>query len=61
VDDTVDIFCPYCGEPSTISVGPGEEDEEYVQDCPVCCRPWKVRIRIRRDGTADVTVAAEGE
>ena len=61
MEDAVDVFCPYCGEPSTISVGAGEEDEEYVQDCPVCCRPWKVRIRIRRDGTADVSVAAEGE
>ena len=61
MDDAVEVSCPYCGEPSTISVGLEEEDEEFVQDCPVCCRPWKVRIRIRRDGSADVTVAAEGE
>ena len=60
-EDTVDVSCPYCGEPSTISVRPGEEDEEWVQDCPVCCRPWKVRVKYRRDGTADVTVGAEGE
>ena len=61
MDDPVEVSCPYCGEPSTISVGADEEDEEFVQDCPVCCRPWKVRIRIRRDGTADVSVVAEGE
>jgi hypothetical protein len=61
MDETIDVFCPYCGEPSTISVTPGEEDEEFVQDCPVCCRPWKVRVRIRRDGSADVTVAPEGD
>ena len=60
-DDTVEVFCPYCGEPSTITVEPGEEDEEWVQDCPVCCRPWKVRVKFRRDGTADVTVGADGE
>ena len=61
MEEAVEVRCPCCGEPSTISVGLGEEDEEFVQDCPVCCRPWKVRIRIRRDGSADVTVAAEGE
>jgi transcription elongation factor Elf1 len=61
MDDAVEVSCPYCGEPSTVSVGADEEDEEFVQDCPVCCRPWKVRIRIRRDGTAEVSVVAEGE
>lgn len=61
MDEAVDVTCPYCGEPSSISVGVEEEDEEFVQDCPVCCRPWKVRIRIRRDGTADVSVEAEGD
>jgi hypothetical protein len=61
MDDIVDVVCPYCGEPSTISVVPGEEDDEFVQDCPVCCRPWKVRVRYRRDGSADVSVGAEGE
>ena len=61
MDDIVEVVCPYCGEPSTISVVPGEEDDEFVQDCPVCCRPWKVRVRYRRDGSADVSVGAEGE
>jgi len=61
MNETVEVLCPYCGESSTISIGIGEEDEEYVQDCPVCCRPWTVRVRFRRDGGADVTVGAEGE
>lgn len=61
MDETVDVTCPYCGESSTIAVNPGEEDEEFVQDCPVCCRPWTVRVRLRRDGSADVSVGAEGE
>lgn len=61
MDETVDVTCPYCGESSTVSVTPGEEDEEFVQDCPVCCRPWTVRVKFRRDGSADVSVGAEGE
>lgn len=61
MDDPIDVSCPYCGEPGTISVGPDEEDEEFVQDCSVCCRPWKVRVQRRRDGSAEVSVVPEGE
>ncbi|HZE96336.1 MAG TPA: CPXCG motif-containing cysteine-rich protein [Planctomycetota bacterium] len=60
MEDEVDVLCPYCGEPGTVAVTPGEEDDDFVQDCAVCCRPWQVRIRRRRDGTAEVSVGAEG-
>jgi len=54
--------CPTCGEPIVIPLDPSQgADQQYVEDCPVCCRPWKVRVRYRRDGSADVTVGAEGE
>lgn len=59
--DPIEVTCPYCGEPGTITVGEEEEAAEFVQDCPVCCRPWQVRIKIRRDGSADVSIHAEGE
>jgi hypothetical protein len=61
VDDPVEVTCPWCGEPSTIAVDAGDGDEEFVQDCPVCCRPWQVRVRYRPDGSADVALGAEGE
>lgn len=41
--------CPYCGEPVLVSVAPEEADDAtYVEDCPVCCRPWQVHVA--RDG-----------
>jgi hypothetical protein len=41
--------CPYCGEAVTVSVAPEEADDaQYVEDCPVCCRPWQVQLT--RDG-----------
>jgi len=61
MDETVDVSCPYCGEPSTIAVEPVDDEDEFVQDCPVCCRPWKVRVRFRPDGSAEATVSGEGE
>ena len=43
--------CPYCGEPVTVQVdATGAEAEQYVEDCPVCCRPWQVQVRRDLDG-----------
>jgi len=61
MEDEIEVVCPYCGEPGSVSAAPGEEDESFVQDCAVCCRPWQVRIRHRRDGSAEVSIVAEGE
>jgi hypothetical protein len=53
------VDCPYCGEPNTIALDPGSgEDQEYVEDCQVCCRPWLMYVRYGRDGTAEVEVYA---
>lgn len=47
--------CPYCGEPVEVQVErAGAAAEAYVEDCPVCCRPWQVTVA-REDG--EVTVA----
>jgi hypothetical protein len=44
------VTCPYCGEAVDVSAeAPGLGFEEYVEDCPVCCRPW--RVQVTRKGT----------
>lgn len=56
------VSCPYCGEPNEIGLDPGGgEQQEYVEDCQVCCRPLRVVVRYSRDGSADVTVGADDE
>ena len=60
-DGTADIeatvSCPYCSESVTIGLDPGSgSTQEYVEDCPVCCQPWLVRVRYVH-GTAAVLVA----
>jgi hypothetical protein len=56
------IFCPYCGEVNEVSLDPGSGSiQEYVEDCQVCCQPWRVVVRYRADGSADVRAdAADG-
>ena len=54
--DDAALACPYCGEPADLQVeASGPSSEEYVEDCPVCCRPWTVRVS-RSDKGASVSL-----
>jgi hypothetical protein len=45
--DESSIQCPYCWESFSILVDPSEgEDQSFVYDCEVCCRPIDVHVRI---------------
>jgi hypothetical protein len=43
VDDQFQVTCPYCGEEVEIYL---ESDVRgsFVQDCEVCCNPWRVTV-----------------
>ncbi len=47
--------CDACGEeivvPIDLSAG---ECQEYVEDCPVCCRPNVIHVEIDQDGSVRV-------
>jgi hypothetical protein len=55
-----EVLCPYCGEINEIALDPGSgSEQEYVEDCQVCCRPWRVAVRYLADGSAEVSVEVE--
>src|SRR3989441_10382496 len=42
LETEADVTCPHCGETMTITLDPGGgRAQEYVEDCQVCCRPWR--------------------
>lgn len=49
------VQCPYCFQWVELYVEPDLRGE-MVQDCDVCCRPWRVRVQRRRDGAPVVSV-----
>jgi len=52
-----EVDCPFCGEASVIRLDPGGGDaQDYVEDCPVCCRPWRVSVRYDDAGAARVAL-----
>ena len=53
-EDEFLVTCPYCGEQVQIYVEPDVRGT-LVQDCEVCCNPWRVRVHGRGGGrTVDV-------
>jgi hypothetical protein len=53
------VHCPYCGELVEIALDPGSGSvQDYVEDCQVCCQPWRVSVAYSEDGSAQVTVSA---
>ena len=37
--------CPHCGEPIVIPLDvSGGSEQEYVEDCPVCCGPNDIHV-----------------
>ena len=53
------VACPYCGEENGVSLDPGSgEVQDYVEDCQVCCQPWRVAVHYHEDGSASVTAVA---
>ena len=57
------VHCPYCGEANEIALDPGSgSSQEYVEDCQVCCRPWRVYVSYELDGSATVALeTSDGE
>ena len=55
------VSCPYCGEACEISLDPGGgRTQSYVEDCPVCCRPWQVHVSYSDEGTSEVWLEEDG-
>ena len=51
--DSKYIRCPHCGERFEALVDTSEGDTDYIEDCPVCCRPIKMHYRTDENGEFD--------
>ncbi|HKQ61361.1 MAG TPA: CPXCG motif-containing cysteine-rich protein [Candidatus Polarisedimenticolaceae bacterium] len=57
MDTEADVTCPYCAQTVSIRLDPGGgAAQDYVEDCEVCCQPWRVRVSYDAAGQAAVSV-----
>jgi Cysteine-rich CPXCG len=46
----VEVMCPYCGDVGLVPIDEGGgTDQEYIEDCPTCCKPRSVRFHADED------------
>jgi transposase-like protein len=56
------VACPYCGEENLIVIDTsGGRQQQYVEDCQVCCKPWQVVVTTDSDGEIDVELRSISE
>lgn len=59
--DFRDVACPYCGEWVELAIDASAGDQQYVEDCQVCCRPMLVTVTVDEQEEVGVSVRAENE
>lgn len=59
--EPVEIQCPYCGETIEILVDCSVENQSYIEDCQVCCRPMNLAITVDEVGVPEVTAFQEDD
>lgn len=61
LQELVPVHCPNCGEAIELLVDCSVEQQEYIEDCQVCCRPIQILVSVNANGLPDVSVTAENE
>jgi hypothetical protein len=59
--DSHKVYCPYCGELIELVIDCSVAQQNYIEDCEVCCRPIAVNVSIDHEGQVFVNVADENE
>lgn len=62
MQDEASYLCDACGEEIVIPVDLTEgTNQEYVEDCPVCCHPNVIHVHVDPDGAVQIRAEAEDE
>ncbi|MGC8121680.1 CPXCG motif-containing cysteine-rich protein [Marinobacter sp. VGCF2001] len=59
--ESVLVQCPYCWETLEISVDPSVSEQEYVEDCQVCCQPIVLTLQLEDGQVSSVEARPENE
>ncbi len=56
-----EISCPCCGEAITILLDASLEEQQYIEDCQVCCQPMVIHMSVSANGECLVDARHENE
>lgn len=50
LQETVELICPYCGENISMVADYSGGEQQYYEDCPVCCAPILLTLELDEQG-----------
>ena len=59
IEQSVD--CPYCGETIDLLIDDSVPQQNYIEDCPVCCRPINVNTAVDTNGSVEILATSGDE
>jgi len=61
VQETRNIACPYCNEVIELLIDCTIAQQEYIEDCSVCCQPVIINISINDQQEVTINTRQENE
>ena len=55
------VRCPYCDESIVVLIDESIPEQDYIEDCEVCCRPINFHVSVDDDGCLDLSATSENE
>lgn len=55
------VSCPYCGESILVTVDTSQGNQQYYEDCQVCCAPIVFDLFVHYDGGFTLKVKRDDE
>ena len=55
------VQCPYCWELIEVLIDGSVNEQAYIEDCQVCCRPINFLVVVNESGAFEVNVSHEDE
>jgi len=55
------VQCPYCGESIDVLIDCSVPQQEYIEDCQVCCRPINFGVTVDPEGEPTILISHEDE
>lgn len=59
LQEIVQTYCPSCGEAIELAIDCSVPQQEYIEDCQVCCRPICISAQVDDEGFPAVMVRDE--
>ena len=60
--DSQIVSCPNCGESFEVTLDLSAGNQDYIEDCYVCCRPIRFILQVNDDGELmDIKTMREDE